>query len=140
MTKWTKGATLALAALALAGCQGGGSAGGKESPEPSSPTTSSSAPVATLKDTCPLVEQALPKAYLPTAAKLTSFSDRLEELAAQGDAETQNAIELLAAPTRDYIEVADQSGGPLADAMLAFLNGISAFAKRCKAAGSSALQ
>ena len=125
--------------LVLSGC-GGDDTTPSASPSEPSTSGSSSAPVMPLKAICPLVEQALPQAFLPSSEKLSAFADRLSELSRQGDPEAQNDVALLARPTADYVKVADKRGTPLLNGNQAWLAGITAFAKRCKAVGSSALQ
>lgn len=101
----------------------------------------------TLKEICPQVEAALPSDYLPEADQLKTFAGALQALSLGGDLEAQNAIPLLLQPTEDYYEVVTtgkQHGAAALDKLFAadqeFLRGIDAFAKRCKAVGSSALQ
>lgn len=134
----------AVLATALTGCSSDdgdkdtGKVASSESPTSPTPTVE---PM-TLKEVCPEVEAALPNGFIPKEARLTEFVDKLEELAAGGDTETKNAIAVLQGPTTDMRDAvaADAQGGDLVDANIAWLDGITAFADRCKAAGSSALQ
>lgn len=142
------GIVLAAALIVLTGC-GSDDSGGSVGPtdpqtvvvtEMATPTPA--APEMTLKEICPQVEAALPGGMIPTAPKLQAFISSLQTQLEQGDVEAQNAIPLLFGPTQDLYAViaAGGQGSDLTDALGPYIDGISAFANRCKAAGSSALQ
>lgn len=121
-------AALVTAALLVAGC----------SSDDTSPSDSTSAAV-TLHDSCPQVEAALPEGMLPSAAKWETFATELNDLASNGDTETQNALASLQDAVNDL--AADPPAGPkYLDAHGALLTALDNLAARCKAVGSSALQ
>jgi hypothetical protein len=144
--------TLVVALLAVAALSGCGSdsdstakpAAKSASSTPTAPsaTPTTEAPVVTLREICPQVESALPGGMIPKYMAMSAFYDTLGTLRDSGDLEAQNALDLLIGPTGDLeTEIQyDSRGEPLNSAMSAWLDGISAFADRCKAAGSSALQ
>lgn len=141
----------ALAALimctVLAGCARGSDEGAAKKTsqtagESATPTPTPEAEPITLADACPEVEAVLPNGFIPGFGKMSTYVDRLNELADEGDTETQNALELLTPAATDLmLAVArNATGSDLTEPLGAHLDGLSAFAKRCKAAGSSALQ
>lgn len=125
-----------IALIALAGCSSGGEGAADESPSETPTTTQVEA--ATLKDTCPLVERALPTSMAPPRAKLAEAADEIGDLAASGDVETQNALEPLEDSTRDLSEA--EPGIEYSDAFSAQTAALQSVADRCAAVGSSALQ
>lgn len=58
------------------------------------------------------------------------------------DLEAHNALDILVEPTQKLQSAVlfEATGNELLDPLTAWIDSISAFAKRCKAAGSSALQ
>lgn len=105
--------------------------------------TPSAEPELTMRDVCPMVEDALPKnGFKAGADGFQSFADELEVLHAQADPEAQNAIEEARAGTDRLVKVLEsgKTGLFASEGEEAFLQGMNAMARRCKAAGSSALQ
>lgn len=126
----------------MTGCSGDD--GGARSPATPQAETTTAQPELNMMDVCPAVEDALPGRFADTARppKLEVLRADLVELHDQSDLESQNALDLM-------IGAVDQALGayedpeallPTLDASGYMLDGISAFATRCKAAGSSALQ
>lgn len=139
-TRWALGALMVC--LLGSGCSGDAEPkSAKAVEETTSSATAEVEPMA-MTDVCPEVEAALPSAYIPGVSKMIDYVDRLNELAEQGDTETQNALELLIPQAEDLRDavIADARGSELLDPLRAHLDGVTAFADRCKAAGSSALQ
>jgi hypothetical protein len=118
-------------------------AGGSDVEPTSSPDSSSSAAALTMTEVCPEVEAALPGGMLPSRGQLSRFRATLGQLAAKSDLETQNAIEVLTAGA-DAMSKAyglhDGDPSAMVDGSRAWDAGISQFADRCGAVGSSALQ
>jgi hypothetical protein len=134
-----------LALLFLAGCSTGDSSSGTTSASTAAavPTTTAAAPKATLLEACPAVEAALPKNLLvPDAAQLAQIRAAVQAITDGADVEAVNAMQLfidgIDAAAAAYQDSNDPMPGLTASE--AFDNGLSAFAHRCKVAGSSALQ
>lgn len=117
--------------LLLVGCSSDG--------EGDPPSDETEIEAVSLADTCPEVEAALPNGFLPPASKWETYAGELDELAAAGDTETQNAL----AGLQDAVDtLADDppAGNQFLDADQALLSALDNLADRCKAVGSSALQ
>lgn len=149
MTGTMKSALVALSVCWLLTSCGGGSGPGpaseasKPSPSPSStPEPELEPELVSMLQACPEVEAVLPNGFIPGFGKMSTYVDRLNELDELGDTETQNALGLLIpAATELMLAVArDARGSELTDPIGAHLDGLSAFANRCAASGSSALQ
>lgn len=130
--------SLALVASALAG--GCSTTDGDQPAAKPSSATSSAAAAMTLKDICPQVEAALPAGTYPSAAKLQRFAVQIAHLSAGGDHEAQTALALLGHPTDVYLRAERAKDPSVFDAHQGWLDGLDALARRCKAAGSTALQ
>jgi hypothetical protein len=119
----------------LAGCSSGDEV---ESPEP----TPTSAPALTMRDICPMVEDALPKGFGAGVGNFRAFADKLDSLHNRADPEARNAVEEAQAGTRKIIKTMEsgKTGLFASEGEEAFIDGLTALAGRCKAAGSSALQ
>jgi hypothetical protein len=105
-------------------------------PEVSSPTVTASAN--SLKDTCPLVEAALPSGMVPPSSKFEAARVEIRGLSDSGDVETQNALDGL---LRALAAMRDASpGGEYVDASQKLIAALQDLGIRCKAVGSSALQ
>ncbi|RNL66221.1 hypothetical protein EFK50_00935 [Nocardioides marmoriginsengisoli] len=92
-----------------------------------------------MRETCPLIEAAIPADVMAEPSVWTKAGAELRELSSSGDAETKNAIDILL-PAIDAL-AADPAPG--ADALAAFdglTTAIRTMADRCEAVGSSALQ
>lgn len=127
---------MAATALLLAGCGGDGGSAAAPTPEASEGTSATPQPV-TLAETCPKVEAELPD----ESASLTDWRNYWNELGAmsdEGDAETQNAIDVLR-PAVDDMATAVSSRKVL-DARSSLNSALNTMADRCAAVGSSALQ
>lgn len=122
--------------LLVTGC-GGGEVAGSPTPEAAPSPTPTAAPERSLKDTCPLIEQATPNGAYPGEGRLAVYVSDLDELAAQGDVETDNALKILRAAVQD---MRGASGSAFFDAHSGWLHALDVVADRCKAVGSSALQ
>jgi hypothetical protein len=118
----------------------GGAAKAKETP------SASAAPKATMVQTCPKVETAMKRAHaddwlpIPSPRQADQMMTSLHALAEAGDEETRNALTLMRDPIDALVAKYPSPGEEMTDAWGALLAGIDGFAKRCKAAGSSALQ
>src|SRR5680860_827020 len=98
--------------LLAAGC------GGNDEPETASTKASLSAPPpeVSLHESCPVVEAALPKGYVPPASKWQEYAEELTGIAEDGDVETKNALgglrdsaDTLAADPADGLPLLDLS-------------------------------
>lgn len=136
-----------LLACALAGCSSDEGSDATGAPKSSStPSTASTAPTPTpldneptsLRDSCPLIERAIPTAAFPNAVKLTQSAQDLQQLSNAGDVETQNAVDPLVAASRQLVGA--EAGEEAGIAYEVWLDTIGSVARRCKAVGSSALQ
>jgi hypothetical protein len=138
------GVAIALAAPAIiSGCGGGASStAGDPETSASSAVASVEVPTVGMLDACPQVESMLPKATVPGAIALSALEDQLVTLRASADLETQNALDFMIQGVDDAVTAYTDPDAvmPAVDAMQAYLGGISTFAKRCRTAGSSALQ
>lgn len=140
--------------VALTGACGDGDSEPESAPSPSTSSTDSAsvspsasesqslAPLMTLREVCPEVEAALPGGAIPERGPMNTFVGQVNHLQSSSDVEAQNALELLLPASTELQRVIALSGtgSLLMDSLSAWLDAISAFAKRCKAAGSSALQ
>lgn len=147
-------ATALALVVALSGACGDGDKEPETAPGPSTSSpdstsvsasaseTQSLAPLMTLREVCPEVEAALPGGMIPKRGPMNTFVGQLNHLQSTGDVEAQNALELLLPASSELQQVIALSGtgSLLTDTLSAWIDAISAFAKRCKAAGSSALQ
>lgn len=130
--------------VTVAACAGGagGSGGGNEG-STAAPGTSVGTDVEdealTLVDVCPQVEAALPGGMLPSKGRWIDFVADLTNLSLRSDRETQNALELVSRPVIASLGK-KRSGIEALDAADRIDAGLNAFAERCKAAGSTALQ
>lgn len=126
-------------ALVLTAC-GGGAADDAEVP---GGTPSSKAVALTMKDVCPLVEDALPAhGFRGGVRTFEKFLTALDDLHARADNEAQNGLEKAQKGTAKLIAVLETGATGLyaSEGEDAFLNGLTNLSQRCKAAGSSALQ
>ena len=121
--------------LFAAGC-GGSDSGGEATP--AAPASTETAVARSLHDTCPLLEQAMPTGLMPSTPRLATFSARLDELADQGDVETQNAVAVMQSAVDDLREAGP--GSEYASAFAGMTDAIETIADRCAAVGSSAFQ
>lgn len=140
-------AVMLLMALSSCGGDGGGAAGAKSEPESSPPAE------LTLLDACPRVEAAMGDVSgLSTPDEFTPLLDELRELHESADLETRNALEILLETTEWVVEVGrkgDSRDGNFDQELKDFDRALTAssqwngdvkqFARRCKAAGSTAL-
>ena len=101
-------------------------------PEASSPAPATE-PRQGLVEICPEVEAALPGS-LGEESERQEFLTFLATTREAGDVEAQNALDLLIERVEEYPNL------DIFDARAGYRDGISAFATRCAAAGSSALQ
>jgi hypothetical protein len=104
-------------------------------PEPSGPAPTSEP--ATLRETCPQVEAALPSDSYARGPRWAQYLAELTMLYSAGDLETQNALDVLIPAIQD-LALSDSS--TYLDAHIEMLHALDTMAERCKAAGSSALQ
>lgn len=139
----TAAALVLLGALA-AGC-GAGDDKAPSSKQTGSPS-SSSPPSPALEDlqaVCPKVEAALPAGMLvPSPEQLVQIHNEVMAIEAGADLEAKNALELFMRGMTDAVNAYNDASDPAPGLTVsqAFDDGLSAFAERCKAAGSSALQ
>lgn len=126
------------AVLLLAGCGGGSGSASVGA------AATSKAPAETLRQVCPQVERALdPYEFGPVKqSEIHRFQLDVLHLQSHADLEASNALRLLVQANGQALAVYSdgQTLLPGAEAAGDVLDGIDAFAKRCKAAGSSALQ
>jgi len=132
--------TVVACLMTVTGCSSNSSS--DESDEEPSRAPSSSAGTLSVKDVCPEIEAALPPDVMTETDAVKQFGDRLLELHAESDTEARNAIDLLGPATLNLREAleADAGGSEFLDVRARFLDGLNAVARRCKAAGSTALQ
>mgnify|MGYP003337683345 CR=1 FL=1 len=153
VSKAMTAAAVAMASCVMLSACGASDDGADDSPptsaspsaaESSSTTSTPSAEAATMtmKDACPEVEAVLQRGFIAGFGKMSTYVDRLNELSDAGDTETKNALDLLIpnATALMLVVARNGKGGELSDALGDHLDGLSAFADRCEAAGSSALQ
>ena len=130
---------LALIALTACGNTDASSDDTKAEPEPTV-TSSSAAPQLSLRESCPQIEAGLPEdTILSEPAEWRAYAEQLAQIAAQGDVETQNAVDLLQTEV-GTLAMDPERGMETIDASIALLDALDTVAKRCKAVGSSALQ
>ena len=128
--------TAALGSVVV-GCGGNGS----DEAKPAAPTASPSVQT-TMVDVCPQVEASLPADIMvPTRKQLRAIQADIEEIRADADLESDNALKLLLAGLADAEAAFDSEEiMPALEVSEKFDGAIGAFADRCEAAGSSALQ
>lgn len=142
------------AVVVLAGCGGDNASGnakaGPAKTTPATPTSqtptiaASPTPVGlSLLEICPQVEAALPRDLMvPDQPQLAQIKSTMEPIFQSADLEAQNALQLfidgIDAASAAYQDTTDPV--PAITASQEFDDGLSAFANRCKAAGSTALQ
>jgi hypothetical protein len=119
---------LALALLAT-GC--GGTAAVAKGP-------STRAAAMSLKEACPLLEQAAPQAMFPSRERLSKFAARLSAIGQAGDLETRQAVELFRKPTDELMTA--QPGQESVDASQDWIAAVESIKDRCAAVGSGAFQ
>lgn len=94
-----------------------------------------------LVEVCPQVEQALPESNPPEGAEYDGLVSALGDLYDVADPEARNALEVMIEPLREVGRLSGEQGPEaFLDARQAYRDAIEAFAGRCAAAGSSALQ
>jgi hypothetical protein len=141
--------------LVVGGCGGDGQDSQGSNPSPAEETASSTpqstptpSPTPTpaglsLLQICPQVEAALPRNMdVPSQAQLAQVKTAMSSIFQTGDLEAQNALQLFL-DAIDAASAAYQDPNETVPGITAsedFIDGLSAFANRCKAAGSSALQ
>jgi hypothetical protein len=96
------------------------------------------AAVANLKDSCPLVEAALPQDEFK-GAQLRAFLATLSQLSEAGDVETKNALKIVISASQELLHSRQAPLGRLS-AHPAWLSSLDTLAERCRTVGSSALQ
>jgi hypothetical protein len=141
-----------LVALSTSACGGGDDSSTEPGSPPTTAEASSSTPTPTptptpaaetLVQICPEVEAALPRDLMvPDQPQLSQIRTAMLGIQQHADLEAQNALQLfldgIAQAQDAYRDTTDPL--PAVSASQAFDDGLSAFADRCKAAGSTALQ
>ncbi|MEP9380783.1 hypothetical protein [Nocardioides sp. KR10-350] len=92
----------------------------------------------TLRDACPLIEQALPKnePVLMSDPQLHAAVKRLRGIGDTADIETQNLVRILVAPLEAAMDAGQ--GDASVDAFDLYTNALTTAKRRCEIAGSSA--
>jgi hypothetical protein len=119
-------------AVVVAGCGGSGA-----SEANSGAVTNTPKDLATLVETCPEMEAAMPgDAILSEPAEWKATGERLSELREAGDTETKNAIDLLL-PAVEVLANDPKRGQESVDADQGLISALDAVRTRCEAVGSS---
>ncbi|MDT0188071.1 hypothetical protein Q9S36_48575 [Microbacterium sp. ARD31] len=140
-------------ALVVSGCGGedrasrGPSADATSNETSSESNTETPAPAVSLRDVCPEIEAPLladDEPLIPTYDTLEEMSSAALDGLVNGDTETKNAVEPFIdslAPIKDHVRTGGMTGNMTdSEAARILIDALDQLARRCKAAGSSALQ